>query len=140
MTMFRIPLPVPGRTYYDLLGVGPEATSTEVRRALVEYKKLLQAQNASPEKLAEANALNLADEAAREAYDAARPPLALLRLEPPGGMVFYDRGASLNALRKELEQFFSSRDAEVYYPSDTTRTDFTSDYSYLKLLDAPRRR
>jgi hypothetical protein len=136
--LFRLPLPVPRRTHYELLGIGPEATADEVRHASSEYVDRLRAEGASDEKLAEANAVNLASVDERAAYDEDHPPLALLRLEPPHGPLFEDRDHGLAALRRELEHFLAGRGADVYFPSDTTRTDFTADYTYSPLLDGPR--
>ncbi len=140
--MFEFPLPTPRDTSYTRLGIGPEATTDEVRDAAARYVSSLKAGSADPDKLAEANKLkDLATTKERERYDAEHPPLGLLRLEPMWEGVFGDRAERLvvlAVLRRELEAFLVHRGWAVRFPSDLTRTDFTEDFAYSPLLDGRR--
>jgi hypothetical protein len=138
--LFSYPLPVPRQTVYERFGIGPEATAAEVRDASAEYVRRLQAEGASEDKVAQANAMKLESGEQRAAYDAEHPPLALLRLVPPQSSLFQDRDHALAVLRRELERLLSSRGEAVYFPLDVTRTDFTSDFDYSPVLDPPRDR
>jgi hypothetical protein len=125
---------------YERLGIGPDATAEEVRDASREYVARLKAEGANEDKIAEANAMKLESAEQRAAYDSEHPPLALLRLAPPRSDFFQDRDHALAVLRRALERLLSSRGEAVYFPSDVTRTDFSSDFSYSPLLDPPRDR
>jgi hypothetical protein len=138
--LFSYPLPVPRRTVYERLGIGPDATAVDVRDASREYVNRLKAEGASEDKIAEANAMKLESAEQRLAYDSEHPPLALLRLVPPRSSFFQDRDHALAVLRRTLERLLASRGEPVYFPSDVTRTDFTSDFSYSPLLDPPPER
>jgi hypothetical protein len=129
-------MPVPRNTSYARLGVGPEATAEEIQVASSQYLARLKQEHASDDQLKAASALKSlarADERAR--YDADHPPLSLLRLEPTWSSFVENRAEGLALLRRELEEFLASRGAEVYYPSDLTRTNFTDDFAYSPILD-----
>jgi hypothetical protein len=128
---------IPRSTQYARLGVAPEATADEIRAAAARLGKALRDSGASPEEMAEAHRANLDSEEARAAYDARHPPLSLLRLEPTWDPVFDDRATCLAVLRRELEAFLRRTGEAVHHPVDTTRTDFTADFTPTPLLDPP---
>jgi hypothetical protein len=134
-SLFSVPPMVPRANRYAQLGIAPEATAAEVRAATDRYVARLKATGASDEAIADAHALSLERSEVRAAYDAAHPPLSLLRLEPAGEPVFDDRATSLAAVRRELERFLLDAGEPVHYPDDTTRTDFTADFWPTPLLD-----
>ena len=139
--MFRMPLPMPRRTSYTRLGIGPEATADEIRVAAARYVSRLKAEGADEDKLAEANRLkDLAKAEEKARYDDAHPPLGLLSLEATWPGVFEDRTQKLAVLRRELEAFLVGRGSTVYFPSDLTRTDFSGDFTYSPVLDSGRAR
>lgn len=134
-TLFALPLVVPRSTEYSRLGVPPEATADEIRAAAARYDALLQARGASEDEIAAAHAVNLENAEARAAHDARHPPLPLLRLEPTWEPVLDERDIGLTVLRREIEAFLSAAGEEVHHPTDTTRTDFTGDFTRTHLLD-----
>ncbi|WP_410631588.1 hypothetical protein [Amycolatopsis sp. cmx-4-83] len=134
-SLFALPLVVPRENRYAQLGLAPEATAAEIRAATDRYVARLKAAGASDEEIAQAHGLSLEKAEDRAAYDAEHPPLSLLRLEPAGDPVFDDRATSLAALRRELERFLLDAGEAVHHPDDTTRTDFTADFSPTPLLD-----
>lgn len=134
-TLFALPLVVPRSTEYTRLGVPPEATADEIRAAAARYDALLQARGASEDEIAAAHAVNLENAEARAAHDARHPPLPLLRLEPTWEPVLDERDIGLTVLRREIEAFLSAAGEEVHHPTDTTRTDFTGDFTRTHLLD-----
>ncbi|WP_105971244.1 J domain-containing protein [Streptomyces geranii] len=134
-TLFALPLVVPRSTEYTRLGVPPEATADEIRAAAARYDALLQARGASEAEIAAAHAVNLENAEARAAHDARRPPLPLLRLEPTWEPVLDERDVGLTVLRREIETFLSAAGEDVHHPTDTTRTDFTGDFTRVHLLD-----
>ncbi|WP_405824272.1 J domain-containing protein [Streptomyces sp. NBC_01390] len=134
-TLFALPLVVPRSTEYSRLGVPPEATADEIRAAAARYDALLQARGASEDEVAAAHAVNLENAEARAAHDARHPPLPLLRLEPTWEPVLDERDVGLTVLRRELEVFLAAAGEEVHHPTDTTRTDFTGDFTRTHLLD-----
>ena len=121
-TLFALPLVVPRSTEYTRLGVPPEATADEIRAAAARYDALLQARGASEDEIA-------------AAHDARHPPLPLLRLEPTWEPVLDERDVGLTVLRREIEVFLAAAGEEVHHPTDTTRTDFTGDFTRTHLLD-----
>lgn len=82
-----------------------------------------------------AHAVSLESAEARAAHDARFPPLPLLRLEPTWEPVLDDRDAGITVLRREIEGFLAAAGESVHHPMDTTRTDFTSDFTRTHLLD-----
>ncbi|MDX2543294.1 hypothetical protein ACOT81_43615 [Streptomyces sp. WI04-05B] len=134
-TLFALPLVVPRSTEYSRLGVPPEATADEIRAAAARYDAMLQARGASEDEIAAAHAVNLENAEARAAHDARHPPLPLLRLEPTWEPVLDERDVGLTVLRRELEVFLAAAGEEVHHPTDTTRTDFTGDFTRTHLLD-----
>lgn len=136
-SLFALPLVVPRANRYAELGIGPEATTAEVRAATARHIARLKAGGASEDEIAQAHELSLEKPEDRAAYDAEHPPLPLLRLEPAGDPVFDDRATSLAALRRELERFLLDAGETVHHPDDTTRTDFTADFRPVPLLDDP---
>ncbi|MEV1077561.1 hypothetical protein AB0I98_04800 [Streptomyces sp. NPDC050211] len=134
-TLFALPLVVPRSTEYTRLGVPPEATAEEIRAAAARYDALLLARGASEDEIAAAHAVNLENAEARAAHDARHPPLPLLRLEPTWEPVLDDRDVGMTVLRREIEAFLSAAGEDVHHPSDTTRTDFTGDFTRTHLLD-----
>jgi hypothetical protein len=118
-----------------VLGVAPEATAEEIRAAAARLVAHLRARGASDEEMSEAHSLNLENTTTRTEYDVRHPPLSLMRLEPTWDPVFDDRAACLAVLRRELEDFLRQAGETVYHPVDTTRTDFTADFTPTSLLD-----
>jgi hypothetical protein len=135
-SLFPFPLVIPRSTHYARLGVAPEATADEIRAAAAKLEDRLRARGATAEEFAEAHAVNLESPQERAAYDAAHPPLPLMRLEPTWNPVFDDKTACLAVLRRELERFLLSAGETVHHPADTTRTDFTADFTPTPMLDA----
>ncbi|MFF3714078.1 J domain-containing protein [Streptomyces phaeochromogenes] len=133
--LFALPLVVPRSTEYTRLGVPPEATADEIRAAAARYDSRLQARGASEEEIAAAHAVNLESAESRAAHDARYPPLPLLRLEPTWEPVLDERDAGLTVLRREIEAFLTAAGEPVHHPSDTTRTDFSGDFTRTHLLD-----
>jgi hypothetical protein len=133
--LFALPLVVPRSTEYTRLGVPPEATADEIRAAAARYDARLQARGASEEEIAAAHAVGLESAEARAAHDARYPPLPLLRLEPTWEPVLDERDAGLTVLRREIEAFLTAAGEPVHHPSDTTRTDFSGDFTRTHLLD-----
>lgn len=135
--LFGLPMTVPQSTEYARLGVPPEATPEEIRAASARHVAGLRAQGASDDEIAAANAASIEDSKARATHDARHPPLSLLRIEPTWEPVLDDRGTGLSVLRREIESFLAAAGDRVHHPLDTTRTDFTSDFTYNSLLDGP---
>jgi hypothetical protein len=133
--LFALPMVVPRSSEYARLGVPPEATSGEIRAATARYVARLRAGGASDDDIAAVNVASIEDSAARAEHDARHPPLSLLRLEPTWEPVLDDRGTGLSALRREIESFLAEAGDAVHHPMDTTRTDFTGDFTYTSLLD-----
>ncbi|GAA3160274.1 hypothetical protein GCM10010451_05160 [Streptomyces virens] len=133
--LFKLPLVLPRSSEYTRLGVSPEATAEEIRAAAARYDARLQARGASEDEIAAAHAVNLESAEARAAHDARHPPLLLLRLEPTWGPVLDERDAGLTVLRREVEAFLTAAGESVHHPTDTTRTDFTGDFTRSHLLD-----
>lgn len=160
--LFSYPLPDVRNTTYQKLGLDPTATMDEVRRAKSEAVSRLKERKAEIEKRVEAsssaaseqtqlqesindldrqikeiNALNLENIEARSKYDELTPPCALLKLENSQEEVFTDRGrrTALFLLREEIAKFLEQQGEECYHPSDLTRTNFQSDFTYNPLLD-----
>lgn len=115
--LFAQPLPLPARTHYDALGLGPDATTDEVRWASGTGAEQLQR------------------EAARLAYDRAHPPLALLKLEDCADPVFVDGRAHLFLLRMAISAFLEARQERVFHPSDLSRREFSDDFRFNPVLD-----
>ncbi|MCX5385361.1 hypothetical protein [Streptomyces sp. NBC_00083] len=126
---------VPRATEYARLGVAPEATAEEIRAAAARYDAQLQARGAGHDEIVAAHAVNLESAEARAAHDARFPPLPLLRLEPTWEPVLDDRDAGITVLRREIETFLAAAGESVHHPMDTTRTDFTSDFTRTHVLD-----
>ncbi|MBQ0983779.1 hypothetical protein KBZ10_04420 [Streptomyces sp. F63] len=133
--LFTLPLVVPRSTEYTRLGVPPEATAQEIRVAAGQYDALLQARGASEDEIVAAHTVNLENAEVRAAHDALFPPLPLLRLEPTWQPVLDERATGLTVLRREIEDFLTAAGEPVHHPIDTTRTDFTRDFTRLHLLD-----
>ncbi len=133
--LFKLPLVLPRSSEYTRLGVSPEATAEEIRAAAARYDARLQARGASEDEIAAAHAVNLESAEARAAHDARHPPLLLLRLEPTWEPVLDERDAGLTVLRREVEAFLTAAGESVHHPTDTTRTDFTGDFTRSHLLD-----
>jgi hypothetical protein len=133
--LFALPMLVPRSTEYTRLQVPPEATAEEIRAAGARYLARLRERGASEEEIARANSVNLENSEARAEHDARFPPLPLLRIEQTWESVFDDRGTGLTVLRSEIESFLEATGELVHYPMDTTRADFTADFSRISLLD-----
>ncbi len=73
----------------------------------------------------------------REAYDAAHPPLALLKLTACARDQFVENRHAIHLIRRELTAFLTEQGEEVFHPSDLTREDFSNDYVRHSLLDGP---
>jgi len=135
--LFSLPMVVPRTTEYMRLGVPPEATAEEIRAAANRNDARLRARGASDEEIAAAHAANLESTEARAAHDARHPPLPLLRLVPTWEPILDADGkaAGLTVLRREIEAFLAAAGEDVHRPTDTTRTDFTGDFTRTHLLD-----
>ena len=157
--LFGFPLPVPTRTRYDELGIGPDASNDDIRWAksalvsrLLEEQRALEREpdhdtagqdldelgrriEALGRKAREVNRWDLDKPDARYAYDCAHPPLALLKLEDCGDGGLTDRRTSLFLLRSAVAEALEARGEEVLHPSDLTRQDFSGDFSFHPLLD-----
>ncbi len=86
-------------------------------------------------KVNEVNRLALHSPEARLAYDKANPPLELLKLAKCTRDEFTDSRVALTLLRRELSAFLTARREEVFQPSDLTREDFSTDFTFNLLLD-----
>jgi hypothetical protein len=138
MTLFSLPLVLPRATHYTQLRVRPEATAEELRAAAARYDARLKAEGASKEEIAEAHSISLENSTARAEHDARFPPLSLMRLMPSWEPIFDDRAVGLTVLRREIEEFLADAGAAVHHPTDTTRSDFTGDFTYTPLIDGPQ--
>jgi hypothetical protein len=138
MTLFFLPLVLPRATHYSQLGVRPEATAEEIRAAAARYDARLKADGASKEEVAEAHSVSLENSTARAEHDVRFPPLSLMRLIPSWEPIFDDRAVGLTVLRREIEEFLADAGTAVHHPTDTTRSDFTGDFTYTPLIDGPR--
>jgi len=81
------------------------------------------------------NAVALDNPETRAAYDAANPPLALLRLADCTSDKFTDNKVAMHLLRHELSKFLAKHRDKAFHASDLTREDFTSDFTPNELLD-----
>lgn len=136
-SLFSVPMVVPRSTEYTRLGVPPEATAEEIRAAAGRYDARLRARGASDEEIAAAHAVNMENAEDRAAHDARHPPLALLRLVPTWEPLLDEdaKAVGLTVLRREIEAFLTAAGESVHHPMDTTRTDFTADFTRTHLLD-----
>lgn len=73
----------------------------------------------------------------RQAYDQANPPLELLKLADCRTDFFSDNAVALRLLRREVEAFLQAAGEPLTYPTDLTREDFTSDFTFNRNLDGP---
>ncbi|WUH98420.1 hypothetical protein OHR68_33720 [Spirillospora sp. NBC_00431] len=135
MKLFPVALAPPGTTDYTRLGLGPEATADEIRAASSRLARRLRRRGAAEAELAAAHAIRLESVTDRAVYDAAHPPLELLKLRPTWHPVLDGAAVRSYVLRRELEAFLEERGEPVYRPSDLTRTDFTADHTPDPLLD-----
>ncbi|MEV0588013.1 hypothetical protein [Nonomuraea sp. NPDC050310] len=135
MRLFSTPFVLPTRTDYSFLDLGPEATADEIRDASSRLDQRLRREKASEEELARAHAIRLESGDDRDEYDAAHPPLSLLKLLPTWDPIFDDHSAAIFVLRRSIEDHLTGRNEAVYRPSDLTRTDFTADHAPNPLLD-----
>jgi hypothetical protein len=86
-------------------------------------------------KINEINRLALQNPEARLAYDRSTPPLELLKLASCTLDEFTNNRTAIVLLRRELSAFIANRGEEVFQPSDLTRANFTSDFSFNSILD-----
>lgn len=135
MSLFPLPFQFPSSSRYSVLGVSPEVTIEELRTAAKKYDAALKRSGASEDELAEAHAVSLEKAESRAKHDTRHPPLELMRLQPTWEPLFDDRGVAITVLRREIEAFLAAGGAEVFHPLDTTRQDFSGDYTHLPLLD-----
>jgi hypothetical protein len=115
--LFSQPLPLPARTLYDALGLGPDASTHELRWSSGDAAERLQR------------------EEARLAYDRAHPPLALLKLEDCADELLTDERTCLFLLRMAISEFLAARHEQVFHPSDLTRRDFSDELTFNPVLD-----
>lgn len=87
------------------------------------------------EEITTINAFDPGKKDKREEYDLYHPPAILLRINYNIPAVYIDKRSQLSILRKDLSRFFNEKNLKVYHPSDLTKTDFSSDYRFNKLLD-----
>jgi hypothetical protein len=135
--LFALPILLPRSTEYAKLQVQPEATAGEIRAAGLRHVARLRERGADEAEIAVANSVNLENAENRAQYDARFPPLELLRLEQTWEPFLDNRATGLTALRSAIESFLSEAGGPVHYPMDTTRADFTADFSRTSLLDDP---
>jgi len=89
-------------------------------------------------KIKRLNSVSIDSPEKRKEYDAANPPLSLVKLAEPPNNVFTDNKTALFMLRHELAAFLNEAGEEVFHPSDFTRTDFSGDFSHNLQLDGPQ--
>lgn len=102
-----------------------------------EYKNLRERSQEIERKINEINLMILEKPEERIKYDQKHPPYALLKLESCDQEIFTKGGKSLALflLRCEVADFLAEHGVECYHPSDLTRKDFLSDFSYNPILD-----
>jgi hypothetical protein len=115
--LFGLPLPLPARTLYHALGLGPDATTDELRWSSSEAAERLQR------------------EESRLAYDRAHPPLALLKLEDCADELLTDERTCMFLLRLAISEFLAAKHEPVLHPSDLTRRDFSDELTFNPVLD-----
>ncbi len=71
----------------------------------------------------------------RVAYDDDNAPFAMLKFEDKASGVPADAMETLMLIRRDILAAMEKSAETVYHPSDLTRTDFTGEYTYHKLLD-----
>jgi hypothetical protein len=108
-------------------GLALDSEFREKRRRSAEFKT----------KVDELNEQALEKPSNRRAYDRAHPPLGLLNLDECAASSFLEGVTCLYLLRKDVAGFLSARGAAVFHPSDLTRDDFSSDFSFNPILDGP---
>ena len=78
--------------------------------------------------------LNRAD--SRATHDRDHPPLSLVKVEDGARDAFTtEPRVALTLLRREASAFLSRQGETVFHPTDVTRRDFSSDFTYAQLLD-----
>ncbi|GAA0276849.1 hypothetical protein GCM10009539_75790 [Cryptosporangium japonicum] len=132
-----MPFSLPRNTAYDRLGIAPDATAEDVREAAAGLAARLAADGAPASEIASANGLDLERPDSRAAHDRLHPPLGLLRIQPTWSPIFDDRARAINALRRDLERFLTDHGMPACHISDLTRTDFSDEFTYSRLLDGP---
>lgn len=135
MTLFALPFQISHSNHYADLGVSPEATAQELRAAAARQDSRLKEEGADEDAVVAAHAVRLENAEARAEHDRDYPPLALMRLEPTWEPFLDDRATGLAVLRREIEAFLADRGADVFHPTDTTRHDFSADFTRVSLLD-----
>jgi hypothetical protein len=136
---FLLPVPAPGPTRYEELGLRPDATADEVRVATARKVRALKNAGATEQELADLNATALTSVDRRAAYDEANPPCAVLRLEPAWSAFFDEPEIALARVRRDLETFLlrSDGDRPIAFPrrTDLRHSDFSADFRFTPLLD-----
>ena len=99
------------------------------------YSQLLERVRKLEFEINDLNKLDLANPAKRLEYDQANPPFELLKLADCERNELADPPVALALLRQSMVEFLDARGEEIYHPSDLTRRDFRSDYTFHPLLD-----
>lgn len=129
--------------------VGRGAAGPEVRaaaRRLAEQQSVARAVNQDYQRVVERlrrveaainelNVLDLTNPTKRREYDQANPPFELLKFADCTRDGLADPAVAMALLRKAMVEFLDGRGEEVYHPSDLTRRDFRTDYTFHPLLD-----
>lgn len=130
----------------DLPGVAPESggvKAEDTKKALhrlasakyPEFPPLYKKSKRLERKLEELNGFQIEDPNWRENYDQSHPPCALMKLEDCSIKLFEDSKISVFLLRRTIVQFLTTRHVPCFHPSDLTRFDFVSDFTYNPMLD-----
>ncbi len=106
-----------------------------------EYPTLQERIRILAQKESDINGVSLDNSEQQQAYDQSHPPVELLKLQRDPRNPFANeqldlpRRTALSVLRRELAEFLTEQGESVFHPSDLTRSDFSSDYTFNSLLD-----
>jgi hypothetical protein len=123
---------------HDLSEKEKKLAELEVKAVAVtpDYKQLVEDSKDLQRRINELNQLNLEKRDERMKYNQETPPCALLRLESDEPGIFTkDRRLALSLLHSDLVDFLEQKGEECYHPSDLTRKNFQSDFTFVHLLD-----
>jgi hypothetical protein len=128
------------QTSLDELGAAQAALAQlEERARSVEPKFLSLREEAADleRQIHDVNLSPIGNSKDRQSYDQANPPLELLKLADCRTDFFSDNAVALRLLRREVEAFLQAAGEPLSYPTDLTREDFTSDFTFNRNLDGP---
>jgi hypothetical protein len=104
--------------------------------AFPEYRRLRNRLDEISEEVAKLNLIPLQAPDKRRAYDRENPPLTILALAPEPSDAFADNRIALRLVRRDLSAFLEGIGVPVFHPSDLTRTDFYTDFTWTRGLDS----